>query len=143
MCEICLKLTIKIPERRQWRHYGVLLLTLNKLQTLSWCFHCWLSASKCQLGKSNLFCCVYRWFLPLPHMQRIMEFQIFLRVTQQCLLTFFFLLIKQFLEPVDKEINHACCIISRSSLVMKKPKMLAVWKRFGISIGWPIFNWLT
>ena len=28
-----------------------LLLTLNRLQTLFWCFHCWLWMSKCRQGK--------------------------------------------------------------------------------------------
>ena len=34
MCEICSKLTIKTPERRQRPHFGVLLLTLNIFLTL-------------------------------------------------------------------------------------------------------------
>ena len=37
-CEICSKLTIKTPERRQGFRFGVLLLTLN-------IFHCFFSVS--------------------------------------------------------------------------------------------------
>ena len=33
-CEICSKLTIKTPERRQGRRFGVLLLTLNIFHTV-------------------------------------------------------------------------------------------------------------
>ena len=32
-CDICSKLTIKTPERRPWRRFGVLLLILNKFHT--------------------------------------------------------------------------------------------------------------
>ena len=33
-CEICSKLTIKTPERRQGRRFGVFLLTLNIFHTV-------------------------------------------------------------------------------------------------------------
>ena len=33
-CEICSKLTIKTPERRQWRRSGVFVVTLNIFHTL-------------------------------------------------------------------------------------------------------------
>ena len=33
-CEICLKLTIKTPDLRQWRRSGVFIVTLNILHTL-------------------------------------------------------------------------------------------------------------
>ena len=52
MREICSKLTIKIPEWRQWRFLVSLLLTLNRFHTLFWCFYCWLKTSNCRLGKS-------------------------------------------------------------------------------------------
>ena len=48
-CEICSKLTIKTPERRQWFLVS-LLLTLNRFHILFWHYHCWLWTSKCQLG---------------------------------------------------------------------------------------------
>ena len=57
MCEICLKVTIKAPERRQWRHTGLvsLLLTLNRLHTLFWCCHCQLWTNKYRLDKLARF----------------------------------------------------------------------------------------
>ena len=39
-CEICSKLTIKTPERHQWRHLVSLLLTLNIFYNLFYCFCC-------------------------------------------------------------------------------------------------------
>ena len=33
MCQICSKLTIKKPERRQWLHSGVFNVALNKFHT--------------------------------------------------------------------------------------------------------------
>ena len=50
MCEICSWLTIKTPERRQWRVLVPLLLTLHRCHLLFWCFYNWLWRSKCQLG---------------------------------------------------------------------------------------------
>ena len=38
--EICSKLTIKTPERRQWDRSVSLLLTLNIFHTLFYCFYC-------------------------------------------------------------------------------------------------------
>ena len=38
MCEICSKLTMKTPERRQWRRSGVFIVNLNKFHVLFWCF---------------------------------------------------------------------------------------------------------
>ena len=49
MCDFCSKL-IKTPEWRQDVILVLLLLTLNKFHILFWCFHCWLSTSKCQIG---------------------------------------------------------------------------------------------
>ena len=48
VCEICSKLTITTPERRQW-HCPNLLLTLNRFHSLFYCFHSWLWASKHRL----------------------------------------------------------------------------------------------
>ena len=31
MCKICCKLTIKIPEWRQWRHFGVFIVNLEQI----------------------------------------------------------------------------------------------------------------
>ena len=46
-CEIYLKLTIKISERRQQRRYAVLLLTLNMFHTPFFsCFYCWIWTSR-------------------------------------------------------------------------------------------------
>ena len=50
MCEICLKLTVKTPERRQWCHSGVFIVDFNRFHTFFWCFHCWLWTSKCRQG---------------------------------------------------------------------------------------------
>ena len=50
ICEIRSKLTITIPERLQWRHSGVLLLSRNRFHTLFWYFHCWLWTSKRRPG---------------------------------------------------------------------------------------------
>ena len=47
-CEICLKLTIKTPERRHWRRIGVFIVTSNIFHTF-FCFHSWLWTSKCRL----------------------------------------------------------------------------------------------
>ena len=53
-CEICSKLTIKIPERRKSDLNNValvsLLRTLNRFYTLVWHFYCWLWTSKYWLG---------------------------------------------------------------------------------------------
>ena len=59
MREICSKVAMKTPERRQSgvltvnfdqvSHDGILLtlcLTLNRFLTLLWCFHCWLLTRK-------------------------------------------------------------------------------------------------
>ena len=48
-CEICSKLTIKIPEGNHCVVLVSLWLTLNKCHTLFWCFYCWLGISKCRL----------------------------------------------------------------------------------------------
>ena len=39
-CEIYAKLTIKTPERRDWRRSGVLMLTLNMIRIWLKCFCC-------------------------------------------------------------------------------------------------------
>ena len=46
MCEIFSKLTITIKKSEQ-RHWP---LSLNRFQTLFWCFDCWFGTSKCRLG---------------------------------------------------------------------------------------------
>ena len=43
MCKICLKLTIRSPERRL---SGV----FKQISCIVWCFHYWLSTSKCRMG---------------------------------------------------------------------------------------------
>ena len=51
-CEMCSKLPIKIPERRQWRRYGIfLVVTLNLFHIFFKCFYCWLWTGKCLLGR--------------------------------------------------------------------------------------------
>ena len=37
-CEICSKLTIKTPERRQWRRFGVFIVNFNVFHILFSCF---------------------------------------------------------------------------------------------------------
>ena len=61
-CEIYAKLTIKTPERRQWRRCGVLLLTLNRFHTMFWCFHCLLWTYRCRQGAVREMNC-WRFFL--------------------------------------------------------------------------------
>ena len=56
ICDIC----SKTPERLDWLRSGVLLLTLSRFLTLFWNFYCWLTASKCQLGKA-FFCIFTQW----------------------------------------------------------------------------------
>ena len=56
MCEICSKLTIKTPERRQKHRF-----------TLFWCFHCWLGISKCWLGYIYLHNNPFHVNIPLLH----------------------------------------------------------------------------
>ena len=36
-CEICSKLTIKTPERRQWRRYGVIIINFEHISHLAFC----------------------------------------------------------------------------------------------------------
>lgn len=49
--EICSKLAIKAPARDHWRRFVMsLLVTLNKFDTLPWCFHCWLRTRSYLLG---------------------------------------------------------------------------------------------
>ena len=56
--EICSKLTIKTPERRQdalsWFRSGVFILTLNRFHTMFWCFNCWLWTSKSQQRNNQI-----------------------------------------------------------------------------------------
>ena len=40
--EICSKLAIKTPERRQWRKTGVVIVNFEQISELPWCFHSWL-----------------------------------------------------------------------------------------------------
>ena len=35
LCEICLKLTIKIPERHQWRRSGVFIVNLEQIRHIA------------------------------------------------------------------------------------------------------------
>ena len=55
MCKICSKLTIKTPNDITDVVLVSLFLTLNRLHTLLWCFHCWLwtNESRLDLGDSN------------------------------------------------------------------------------------------
>ena len=46
ICEICSKLTMNTPEWHHWRRSGVLIVSLNRFHTLSWCVHWWLRTSK-------------------------------------------------------------------------------------------------
>ena len=48
-CEICPKLTIRMPEWLQWYRFGSLLLTLNIFHTFLYLFYCWLLPGKCLL----------------------------------------------------------------------------------------------
>ena len=45
-CEICLKLTTKAPERRQWRRFGVFIVNFENIPHL-FLVYCWPWASKC------------------------------------------------------------------------------------------------
>ena len=56
-CEICSKLTIKTPKRRQRRRSGVLLLTAIMFHTFFWCFYCWLWTSKYLLRMVRFMFC--------------------------------------------------------------------------------------
>ena len=49
ICEIWSKLTIKTLERRR-RHSIVFIANFEQIQTLFWCFYCWLETSKYRLG---------------------------------------------------------------------------------------------
>ena len=53
MYDICYQLT-KTPDWRRDVILVSLLLTMNRFHTLPWCFHCWLWASKFQLGMFQL-----------------------------------------------------------------------------------------
>ena len=50
-CEMCLKLTVRASELRQWHYLVSLLLTFNTFHTFIWCFHRWLWASKSWLSR--------------------------------------------------------------------------------------------
>ena len=63
-CEICSKLTMKIPERRPDVVLVFLLLILNIFHTFFLFFYWWLLTSKCFLGNSSKF--LNRWFIPYP-----------------------------------------------------------------------------
>ena len=57
-CEICSKLTIKRPQRRQWRRSGVF---IDNFEHISYFFqvlllHCWPSTSKCWLSYYQWLC---------------------------------------------------------------------------------------
>ena len=48
LCEICSKLTIKIPERRQWNCSGVFIVNFEQISRLSLLFYCLTWTSKCR-----------------------------------------------------------------------------------------------
>ena len=53
ICEICSKLTIITPERRQWRLSGVYIVNSEQISRIVLCFCCWIWASKWRLGRHN------------------------------------------------------------------------------------------
>ena len=53
MCEIYSKLTIKTPERHQWRPSGIFIVNSELISHIVWCFHCWLWTSQCQSGTTE------------------------------------------------------------------------------------------
>ena len=53
-CEICSELTIKTPERRQWRRSGVFIINFEHISQLLYCFYCWLWRGKCLLWKPSM-----------------------------------------------------------------------------------------
>ena len=57
--KMCLQLTIKIPERRQWSHSGAI-VDFQHFSTSFWYFYCWLWKSKCWLGTRSF---QNTWFL--------------------------------------------------------------------------------
>ena len=57
MCEICLKFTINIAERRPFLS-GVF-IAIFKFHLLFWHFHCWLWASRCWLDTCSNEVCVF------------------------------------------------------------------------------------
>ena len=50
---ICSKLTMRTPERRQWRRSGVCIVNFGTDFTRCCFFHCWLWTRKCRLRKST------------------------------------------------------------------------------------------
>ena len=48
--EICPKLTIKTPERSQWRRSLFFIVNFKHILHLFCCFYCWLWTGKCFLG---------------------------------------------------------------------------------------------
>ena len=78
MHDIYSKLTIKTPQRRQWRRSDVfnVVLTLGRFHWFFWCFHCWLWTSKCQLGS------YHRFFLPKWTSNAYDSFSIYKEITQ-------------------------------------------------------------
>ena len=49
-CEICSKLTIKIPKRRQRCCSGIFIVKFEHITHLFLCFYCWFWTSRCLLG---------------------------------------------------------------------------------------------
>ena len=49
--EICSKLTIKLPARRQWRRSGIFIVNFEHILHLLLCFYCYLWVYKCPLGQ--------------------------------------------------------------------------------------------
>ena len=50
MCEICSKLTIKAPERRQWRHSGIIIVNFEHISHLVLVFLLLILNIFCRLG---------------------------------------------------------------------------------------------
>ena len=50
-CEICSKLTIKTPERHQWRRFGVFIVNIEHISLLVLLFLLLVWVGKCRLGQ--------------------------------------------------------------------------------------------
>ena len=61
-CEICLKLTIKTPERRQWSRSSVFIVNFECISYLVPVFLLLTLSSKCQLGQIHLWSISCQWF---------------------------------------------------------------------------------
>ena len=54
-CKICLKLTIKTPERHQWRRSGVFIVNFEHISLRGLVFQVWTLAGKCRQGNVNTY----------------------------------------------------------------------------------------